>query len=700
MPTLRQNLSTIVECARECARAIPLARHIVMLTIIFLAVVYTSNAFILTHYYGMLAERDHDSREQKADLLAEHAGRTLYAIDLSLQTIADSLKSNLPLEKPTIFTQLLLDKYVKSLPAVRAVNVANADGLQVNSSRSFPPLPINDSDRLYFSEQKKLRGVGLYFDRIEVSRADNKPFFAVSRPILDSNGNFHGIVSAITDPTYFADFYRPRGNQASEIVMLERADGVILADTGLSDDVLMDGHPKVLNEGEKENASIRDLRGFPARIVVIDKPTITSPQFLTFCAMDIGLLLVMTVLACWLATAAAHKAAAVDREARARRSAEARLLSAIESAPAAFALYNKDDRLILSNELYGSFFAPIKDILVPGKTFKEIAEAAVDRRVYADEHQDDPEFLRWRLEQHRRGTGEPIIQLRDGRWLFMRERHTKEGDTVLFCSDITLLKNRENELKAARQLAEEANKAKTTFLANMSHELRTPLNAIIGFSEMIERKLLGPIPEGYREYGTIVRTSGQHLLSIINDILDVAKLNSGKTKLCFEPIDINQIITEAVAMISKRAEDARIRIKTDLDPRCPTIEADALRIRQVLLNVLTNAVKFTLAGGHITVSTAVVRGELRITVTDTGIGMAPEDIPRALEPFTQVAKEKSRAQEGTGLGLPISKSLVELHGGQFELTSAPKLGTTVTITLPIQHLAQHAIEKPALDIAI
>ncbi len=696
MPTLRRSFSTIM----ECARAIPLARRIVVLTIIFLAGAYATNALILTHYYGMLAERSRDSREEKAALLAEHAGRAIAAVDLSLGTIAETLKASLPIEKPTIATQMLIDKYRKELPQVHAILVADQDGRVINSSLSFPPPSTNIADRTYFAEQKKWLGVGLYIDRIVVSRVDRKTVFAISRPVLDKYGNFRGIVASFSDPGYFEEFYNSQSEEQGAITLLERDDGAILAGTGLSDELLTVEHSSAWSDSDKANTSIAKVRGYPAKVVLIGKPIITSPQFLTFSVMDVGLLLVMTALAGWLATAAAREATRVDREARARQTAEARLLSAIESAPAAFALYNENDRLILSNELYGSFFAPIKDLLVPGKTFKEIAEAAVDQHVYADEHQNDPEFLQWRLKQHRSGMGEPIIQLRDGRWVLMRERRTKEGHTVLFCSDITLLKKREEELKVAQELAEQANRAKTSFLANMSHELRTPLNAIIGFSEMIERKLLGSISENYREYGAIIHVSGEHLLSIINDILDAAKLNSGKTELYFEPIDINQTITEAVAMISKRVEYARVQIATDLDPRCPIIEADALRIRQVLLNVLTNAVKFTPAGGHITVSTAVEGSDLRIAVTDTGIGMAPEDIPRALQPFTQVNSGTTRAQEGTGLGLPISKSLVELHGGRFELTSAPKIGTTVTISLPIQRTAHHATERPTLDIAV
>ena len=681
-------------------RAIPFARRIVLLTILFLVAVYAGNALILGHYYGVLAGRERDARDARAALLAEHAGRALAAVDLSLRSIADGLKARLPLDKPTIFTQLLLDKYVKALPEVHAIFVLDVDGRDVNSSSSFPPPTLNASDRMYFSEQKKWLGIGLYLDRLQVSRVDHRVVFTVSRPILDNNGNFEGVVAAVIDPAYFSDFYGQRRGQQGNVVLLERNDGAILAGTGLSDKDLAEGDLKSLSRHAKAYSTDAEIHGFPAQIVLVGKPTITSPQFLSFCAMDAGLLLVMTIIAWWLANAAAREATAVDREARARRTAEARLLSAFENAPAAFALYDSDDRLVLSNSIYRSFFAPIKDLIVPGKTFQELSEATVKYRAFADGHPDEREFLRWRMDQHRLGIGEPVLQLRDGRWILMRERRTEEGDTVLFYSDITPLKEREAQLGLARQEAEQANQAKTAFLANMSHELRTPLNAIIGFSEMIERKVLGPISENYRQYGEIVRTSGQHLLAIINDILDIAKLNAGKTELHLEPVDINRTIVEAIAIMSRKADTAGIAIVTDLASQAPVVDADPVRIRQVLLNVLANAVKFTPVGGRIDVSTSVTPTNLRIAVKDNGVGMAPEDIPRALEPFTQVGRERALAQEGTGLGLPISKTLVELHGGRLEISSAPKQGTTVTIDLPIRRAGQPATDKPKLDIAV
>ena len=681
-------------------RAIPFARRIVLLTVLFLVAVYAGNALILGHYYGVLSSREREAREARAALLAEHAGRALAAVDLSLQGIAEHLKARLPLDKPTIFTQLLLDKYIKALPEVHGIFVLDADGRDINSSSAFPPPPLNASDRMYFSEQKKWLGVGLYLDRLQVSRVDRRVVFTVSRPVLDNNGNFEGVVAAVIDPAYFSDFYGHRGGQQGAVVLLERNDGAILAGTGLSDQDLTESDLKSLSRRAKAYSTRAEVHGFPGQIVVIGKPTITSPQFLSFCAMDGGLLLVMTIIAWWLAKAAAREATAVDREAHARRTAETRLLNAFESAPAAFALYDSDDRLVLSNSVYRSFFASIKDLIVSGKMFQELSEAAVKYRAFADEHPDEREFLRWRMDQHRLGIGEPVLQLRDGRWILMRERRTDEGDTVLFYSDITPLKEREAQLGLARQQAEQANQAKTAFLANMSHELRTPLNAIIGFSEMIERKVRGPISENYRQYGEIVRASGQHLLAIINDILDIAKLNAGKTELHLEPVDVNRTIIEAITIMSRKADTAGIEIVKNLASQATIVEADPVRIRQVLLNVLANAVKFTPAGGRIDVSTTITPTDLRIAVKDNGVGMAPEDIPRALEPFTQVGRERALSQEGTGLGLPISKTLVELHGGRLEINSAPKQGTTVTIDLPIRHAGQPATDKPKLDIAV
>src|SRR5258708_6236041 len=547
MSQLRRIFST----ATGKFRAIPLGRPIALLTTIVLTAVDGGDELIVRHYYGALAERVRDSRAAQAELLAEHAGRAMATVDLSLTTLVEALRARLPLNRPTVFTQLLLDKYVKDLPQVRALFVVNRDGRVVNTSRSFPPPNIDIADRMYFSEQKKWRGVGLYIDRIAISRADGAPFFAMSRPVLDNDGNFDGIIAADVSPEYFQGFYGPRGQDPYEIVALERADGTLLAGMGVSDREPT-GDRSAVRERGTANTSIRDVRGFPAKIVVISNPVVTSPQFLNFCAVNVGLLIVMTSIAWWLATAAAREAASVDREARARRTAEARLLRAIDSAPAGFALYDPGDRLVLSNEMYRSMFNRVKDLIVPGVSFDELVRASVAHKVYADIDEDvGGNFARWRLAQHPRGGEETILQLDGRRFIFNPERRTQEGDLVCFFSDITPLKQKEEALrrseeaeKQARQRAEHADRAKTSFLATMSHELRTTLNAIIGFSEMIKHRIRGPLSDTYQQYAEIIRTSGHHLLSLINDILDIAKLNSGSTELHLEPENARQLLPE------------------------------------------------------------------------------------------------------------------------------------------------------------
>jgi len=293
-----------------------------------------------------------------------------------------------------------------------------------------------------------------------------------------------------------------------------------------------------------------------------------------------------------------------------------------------------------------------------------------------------------RLESHLAADGELVQKLADGRWILTRERRTDEGGVVCFHTDITPMKLQEEALRrseqgerVARERAEAADQAKSSFLAIMSHELRTPLNAVIGFSEMIEQKLLGASLPRYREYGALIRRSGEHLLSLINDILDIAKLQSGKTELRLEPTDVVRVIDDAVGLISKQAQVASVVLTCHSEEGLSLVQADPVRLRQILLNLLSNAIKFTPPGGKISVNAGQESDLIRIDVSDTGIGMSVEDIPKAMEPFGQVANTLTRQYQGTGLGLPLAKSLVELHGGRFEIASAPGVGTTISIFL-------------------
>ncbi len=248
-------------------------------------------------------------------------------------------------------------------------------------------------------------------------------------------------------------------------------------------------------------------------------------------------------------------------------------------------------------------------------------------------------------------------------------------------SEVTERKMAEEEARAAKDQAVLANRAKSEFLAMVSHELRTPLNAIIGFSEVMSKQYFGPIGQNqYLEYAEDIQFSGTHLLSLINDILDLSKVEADKFELHMQEIDLAQAVDAALRIVRSRAEDAGLRLTRDLPVSLPELHADERALKQILINLLSNAVKFTPKGGEISVSARTDgEGGIVLSVADTGIGMAPGDLEKVFQPFTQVDAALSRKYEGTGLGLTLTKSLVELHGGSLKLESALGRGTTARV---------------------
>jgi signal transduction histidine kinase len=320
----------------------------------------------------------------------------------------------------------------------------------------------------------------------------------------------------------------------------------------------------------------------------------------------------------------------------------ARLAEAVASLRDHFSLYGPDGRLILTN---------------------------------LSNRADDPkDALQW-------------AKTNDGRWLQIRESVTASKNRVRIESDVTDLKRKEAELRDAVEEAERANRAKSSFLAMMSHELRTPLNAVIGFSEIMRTQMLGPIPARYHEYAEDIHESGLHLLEVINAILDMSKLEAGKAVLAEGLCNLPSMVVRCERLVAERAEAGGIAIETSFPPDLPEVWADEVKLRQILVNLLSNAVKFTRSGGKISVAIKDLgpdetSGGMVIQVADTGIGIAPEDLPIALAPFRQLDNNLDRKYEGTGLGLPLAKGLVELHGGVFHITSAVDVGTTISVHLP------------------
>jgi two-component system cell cycle sensor histidine kinase PleC len=381
--------------------------------------------------------------------------------------------------------------------------------------------------------------------------------------------------------------------------------------------------------------------------------------------------------------------------------ADLRLRDAIETIPEAFVLWDAEDRLVLCNSHFQRLHKLPDSAVTPGTSYETVIEVG-----------SMPE-VRTRLQEtgtHAPGARTFEAQLDDGSWLHISERRTKDGGYVSVGTDITRIKEHEQKLiendgrlranvldlkKSQAELAdlaekysqeknraEEANQAKSKFLANMSHELRTPLNAIIGFSEIMGSGLFGVLgSDKYQEYCHDILTSGKYLLEVINDILDMSKIEAGRMKLDMEQLDLSKIVAESVRVVSGRAEDKHLTLDAELESTISLV-ADRRAVKQIFVNLLSNAVKFTPDDGRVIVRSRVLSDSIVLVIADTGIGIAPESLRRLGKPFEQVESQLTKTYQGSGLGLAIARSLTNLHGGQMRLRSKLGTGTVVRITLP------------------
>jgi len=328
-----------------------------------------------------------------------------------------------------------------------------------------------------------------------------------------------------------------------------------------------------------------------------------------------------------------------------------------------------------------------------------------NKSIYDTIHPEDRDIYKAAITAHLKGetasfecefrrvdkNGE-ILWLRD-RAIALRHANGRAYRMIGSLGDITKRKRDEEALRDALRQAEIANRTKTDFLANISHELRTPLNAIIGFSDLITSEIFGPIGvDKYREYTKTISESGHHLLDIINDILDISRVEVGKLDFRPERVELAPVFEACLRLIRERAAKGGLTLRRNIQGNLPDIQADPRRLKQILLNLLSNAVKFTPRGGTVTLKARITKaGTLVISVRDSGIGMKAADIPKVLIPFAQVDSKLSRCYEGTGLGLPLTKSFIELHGGEMGIKSAPGKGTTVTVYLPIGVQAHRSV---------
>ncbi len=388
--------------------------------------------------------------------------------------------------------------------------------------------------------------------------------------------------------------------------------------------------------------------------------------------------------------------------------ADLRLRDAIETIPEAFVLWDAEDRLVLCNSHFQRLHRLPDSAVTPGTSYETVIEVG-----------SMPE-VRTRVQDagnQAPGARTFEAQLDDGSWLHISERRTKDGGYVSVGTDITRIKAHEQKLvdndlrlrasvldlkrsqaelerqaveladlaekySEEKNRAEEANQEKSKFLANMSHELRTPLNAIIGFSEIMGSGMFGALgSDKYQEYCHDILTSGKYLLEVINDILDMSKIEAGRMRLDLEPLDLSKTLAESLRVVSGRADDKHLTLDADIASTISVV-ADRRAVKQIIVNLLSNAVKFTPDEGKVVVRGQMLSDSIVLVIADTGIGIAPDSLRRLGKPFEQVESQLTKSYQGSGLGLAIARSLTNLHGGSMKLRSKLGAGTVVRVTLP------------------
>jgi PAS domain S-box-containing protein len=383
---------------------------------------------------------------------------------------------------------------------------------------------------------------------------------------------------------------------------------------------------------------------------------------------------------------------------RALQVSEERLASILEIAPEAIVAADRDSRIELFNRgaehVFGYSAAEVIgrpiEILLPERVRSRLLPQDGRRiagKLWAAEFDAQQEMFGLRRDGTEFPAEASVFQLATD----------DELAFALILRDVTDRKRQERDLRHAKEAAELANRAKSEFLANMSHELRTPLNAIIGFSQIINSRMFGADIDRYVDYAHDIHNSGKDLLKIINDILDLSKIEAGQMNLSDQAVDLDRVITGCIKVVAERAQRGRITIERNLPEQMPRLWADELRVKQMVNNLLTNAVKFTEAGGRVVISVRPsytpggVQDGVDIVVRDTGIGMDPSEIPVALSPFGQVDQGLARRHEGTGLGLPLVRRMIELHQGQLSLSSARGKGTTATLHFPANRVVANEL---------
>jgi PAS domain S-box-containing protein len=650
-----------------------------------------------------------------AGLLAAHAGETVQRIDLLLGSVLDLLARNEAW--PTQSSDALTDALRELRPAdklIRTIIVLDADGRVEYNSGTTPPDLLRLSDRPYFLAHRANPNLGLSIEAVVTSRASGRKILPISRRRTRADGSFGGVVVAFLEWSSLETFYGSINVGAQGVINLFRSDGLNVGRVPFVPTIVgntYSGNPlfvSLLKEGPAGSmrlnspidgvtriASYRAVAGTPLVVLV----GLAESEVLASWSVDVIYQPILGFLiSCGLGALTLllyRRLQEGQRSVAALRESEVRFRTLVENIPGIIFYRGQPGG---GARLYGRDVQEIAGILAPeGKANLRLWRSSIltdDKAAYGvaiakrREH-DQPYRLEFRITHP--GTGRQ-------RWVREVGYSVRDpsGDRVFYDGyivDVTPEREILSQLIRAKEAADAANRAKSQFLANMSHELRTPLNAILGFSEALALGHFGPLSDRQRGYVRDINGAGQHLLSLIGDLLDIAKLEAGGLALHEEEVDLRRLVEEGMRLVGEQADQAGLKLRSQLPADLPRLRGDSIRLKQVLINLLSNAIKYTPAGGEIVTGIELREGGgVAITVADTGIGMTEGEIAIALEPFRQVDNEFNRRHSGTGLGLPLVKSLVELHGGKLEVASEPGRGTRVAAVFT----AERVLKRPVL----
>lgn len=647
-------------------------------------------------------ERGFAEAEDLVLALSQHAARTFAEPSLILQDAIEHVQFDGASPATQQRLHRILVNHVKASRVIRELGILDERGYWKNSS--LPVLPTHSNgDREYFIYHRDNADDGLRINTPILSRLTGKWTILVTRRINDANGGFAGIALASISTEYFQAFYDTLNVGALGHVALYRDDARLLVRRPFVEWHLTSDrsqaffeatqhqpvgrfHGPSIYDGITRLAAWRTLEDFPLIMTVSRAESDVLAAWRRSAEVEIAVAAVASIVIVLLGGLSVLLL---------RRRIHAESIAAEAGRQYAMLAETATDVIVRISPTGKRLYVSPACREVLGYEPRELLEQNLTDIV----HPDDVVVLQQTMMALQNGMMRSTVIYR-GRhkhghyvWLEIAFRAVLDPETGLLreimasTRDISARKLSELELARAKESAEIANRAKSNFLSGMSHELRTPLNAIIGFSDLMVTELFGPVSNPkYAGYARDIKASGEHLLELINDILDHAKIEAGQFELHESDLDLTQLVEFTVHMVALHAEQAKLSVQVDIRSGI-RLYADERRIRQILLNLLNNAIKFTPEGGHVRVSADFsASGDLLLSVSDTGIGMSEADQQRALQPFAQIDNERNRSQQGTGLGLTLTRRLAELHDGQLDLSSAVGEGTTVTVTLPMRRV--------------